>query len=58
VTREDLILISRMPLGANRCTSGTKQECEFDPWIFSGGLGYRFILFRARAREPAAIALK
>ena len=34
------------------------QHGELGPWIFSGGLGYRFNLFGPRVPEPAPIALK
>jgi len=33
-------------------------DADLDPWIFSGGLGYRFNLFGPRIPEPAPIALK
>ena len=33
-------------------------DADLDPWIFSGGLGYRFNLFGPRMPEPAPIALE
>ena len=33
-------------------------DADLDPWIFSGGLGYRFNLFGPRIPERAPIALK
>jgi hypothetical protein len=46
------------PLALEARDHRTKHACGFDPWIFSGGLGYRFNLFGPRIPEPAPIALK